>query len=330
MGLGFKRESIINLLRKHPEGLTISSIATHCGIHRHTATKYVYELRGADLVTERDIGPAKLIYLKSGISKREQSRVFERLNGNGIKKLKSSLGQVQIFALAAFLILVPTTIILAQNATNLSFENLSIPVEGYLIASNEGITSHYTNNTSVFSNLSGKDIESIFGNNETPKEPVFTIPVLNMTVNGTNATMPSNESVNNTLPGNATLPFNETNSTVEPPVLNETNGTTEDPVKDDLNLSIPSLSLEITSPENITRGETFEAKARVSNEGPGYARNVRISWILPEGFEIIAGDKEKTFEILEEGSGCWSNIRISTRDFSPIGEGKLRVEVRHT
>ncbi len=349
MGLGFQRETIIKLLKRHPEGLTISSIADHCGIHRHTATKYVYELRGADLITERDIGPAKLIYLKNGLSERERLKVFDRLNG---KRLKSTLGQVQIFALVAFLLLVPTTIILAQNATNLSLENLSIPLEGYLIASNEGITNHYKNNTSVFSNLSQEEIDGILGTNQTTNESDFIIPVLNMTVNGTNGsdgnhTVPSNESQNITLPGNMTLPRNQTNqtfgnetnatvpvngtnSTVDIPVINETNETWEEPLPgDNVNISVPSLSLEIISPENITRGEAFEAKAKVSNQGPRNASNVRIRWILPEGFEIISGEQEKVHEILEEGMDCWNNIRVITTDFAPIGDEKMRVEVRY-
>jgi AraC-like DNA-binding protein len=123
------REAIIGLLRTHPEGLTLSSLASLAGMHRHTATKYFYELRGANLVVERDIGPAKLVYLREGLTRNRELSVLTRLNGKirGVidSRMKSTLGQVQIFAFITFLLLVPATIIIAQNATNVTHVNIS-------------------------------------------------------------------------------------------------------------------------------------------------------------------------------------------------------------
>ena len=45
MALGFAmidlEEGIRRILKEHPEGLTISSLAKAMGLHRHTAAKYV-------------------------------------------------------------------------------------------------------------------------------------------------------------------------------------------------------------------------------------------------------------------------------------------------
>ena len=58
------KEKIIKILRDHPEGLTIVDIAKNLGMHRLTATKYIYSLVGAGIIYQRIIGPAKLCYLK--------------------------------------------------------------------------------------------------------------------------------------------------------------------------------------------------------------------------------------------------------------------------
>jgi len=64
---GFKRvikDKIFKTLSKHNEGLTFSQIATQLGMHRHTITKYVYELKGEGIVFVRDLRTLKLCYLK--------------------------------------------------------------------------------------------------------------------------------------------------------------------------------------------------------------------------------------------------------------------------
>jgi DNA-binding Lrp family transcriptional regulator len=58
------KEKIIELLEKHPEGLTIKEIGKAIGMHRINVSKYVYELIGAGIIKERIVGPAKLCYLK--------------------------------------------------------------------------------------------------------------------------------------------------------------------------------------------------------------------------------------------------------------------------
>jgi len=58
------RSEIIEILKKHPEGLTIVEIEKTLGVSKHTATRYIYQLFGEGLIHQRKIGSAKLCYLK--------------------------------------------------------------------------------------------------------------------------------------------------------------------------------------------------------------------------------------------------------------------------
>ena len=57
-------EKIVKLLHEHPEGLTTVDIAKFLGSHRHTITKYIYLLIGEGKIYQREVGPAKICYLK--------------------------------------------------------------------------------------------------------------------------------------------------------------------------------------------------------------------------------------------------------------------------
>jgi predicted transcriptional regulator len=60
------RDKILILLKKHPQGLTIMEIAELLDVNRITIAKYVYGLNIEGLIKQRQIGPAKLCYLKKG------------------------------------------------------------------------------------------------------------------------------------------------------------------------------------------------------------------------------------------------------------------------
>jgi DNA-binding IclR family transcriptional regulator len=55
---------IVEILREHPEGLTIQDLSKITGAHRQTVTKYVLWLDGAGIVYRRRIGAITLQYLK--------------------------------------------------------------------------------------------------------------------------------------------------------------------------------------------------------------------------------------------------------------------------
>jgi predicted transcriptional regulator len=57
------RDRILNILKNHPEGLTIKDIAGEIGMTRHSVTKYIYQLLGEKSIRLRDVGTAKLCYL---------------------------------------------------------------------------------------------------------------------------------------------------------------------------------------------------------------------------------------------------------------------------
>ena len=54
---------IIELLKEHPEGITITELSNLLRLHRQTATKYLFGLKGANMIRTREVGPAKLLYL---------------------------------------------------------------------------------------------------------------------------------------------------------------------------------------------------------------------------------------------------------------------------
>ncbi|MDI6826512.1 MAG: helix-turn-helix domain-containing protein [Candidatus Aenigmarchaeota archaeon] len=71
------KKRIIKVLKKYEDGLTISEIAKLLGVHRHTITKYVYELTGSKKIRQRRVGPAKLCYFKRSKTKsKSQLSVF--------------------------------------------------------------------------------------------------------------------------------------------------------------------------------------------------------------------------------------------------------------
>jgi DNA-binding IclR family transcriptional regulator len=57
-------EDILKLLEKHPEGMTIMHISKALNTPRQTISKYVYALISRDLVEQREVGRAKVCFLK--------------------------------------------------------------------------------------------------------------------------------------------------------------------------------------------------------------------------------------------------------------------------
>ncbi|MBN2042784.1 MAG: hypothetical protein JW754_03180 [Candidatus Aenigmarchaeota archaeon] len=304
-GNGVKhREVIIGLLKDHPEGLTITSIASLSGLHRHTVTRYIYELHGADVVVERVIGPAKLFYLKKGLSESQKNNIMGRLNG----MKKSSLGQMQILAVLLFLFLVPTTIIIAQNATN--YTNFTFVISGGLAATNGGVTGEINFSDLLLNITNVTNGTGINDSNETRWDES----------EGGNYTIPVNESYdwndtqdNTTIPENQTLPSNDTNDTTP----NETLVIPEPPV----------LEVAIDSPDKVTRGETFQATGRVISRGLLPVHDVRIEWNLPDGFEIVSGERFFECGDLSKDEECVSAIELSTIIDTRIGKEELEVLV---
>lgn len=58
-------KKILEELKKESSGITLSDLADKLKVHRHTLTKYVYKLEGAEKIRVRKIGIAKLCYLNN-------------------------------------------------------------------------------------------------------------------------------------------------------------------------------------------------------------------------------------------------------------------------
>jgi predicted transcriptional regulator len=118
------RKLILEVLRNHPEGLTITSIANMTGLHRHTSTKYIHELIGADMVFQRRIGVAKLCYLSKKVSKKsKEKKMLESLEK---RRFGSKFKMRVIVAVVLLSFLLSGTVIWAsQNVSLLNETNLS-------------------------------------------------------------------------------------------------------------------------------------------------------------------------------------------------------------
>ena len=57
------KRKIIQILEKHPEGLTVKTLSEILNLHRQTVTKYIFELKGAGVIYRRRVGSATLHYL---------------------------------------------------------------------------------------------------------------------------------------------------------------------------------------------------------------------------------------------------------------------------
>jgi hypothetical protein len=299
------KKSIIDALRKHPEGLTLRDISEIVGKHRHTITKYVYELIGAQVIYERDVGAAKLCYLRE--------------NYNGTEKKKK--GQVQLIAILMLLLLVPATVIVAQNVTNSSDGSGSL--EGMLT----GIDT--TLNESLDDVLS-EPVQNDTGDlPDTPEPPENETEELNDTsppsppdppdaeenLTESNETLPQDSQLeeNETL-ANETLNETETNVTIpdeEQPPVNETNITLPNATIPEIpeinetinetNITLPNATIPAINETNITiPNETAPIENQTGfNETQNVTENETI--IIEENITNITQEPELSLDIITPG-----------------------------
>jgi hypothetical protein len=58
------RDKIVEILTIHPEGMTNSDMSKLVGLSRQSLSKYVYQLLGEGIIMQREIGTARMCYLK--------------------------------------------------------------------------------------------------------------------------------------------------------------------------------------------------------------------------------------------------------------------------
>ncbi len=275
---------------------------------------------------------------------------FRRNKSSGISK-----GQVQLIALFLVLALVPTTLIVAQNATN------STTAEGMVTDAN--LTIPVVLNENVNESLPDApqdDNQTVPEINTTLPEENVTIPEENVTITEENQTADENVTVsedNVTISGNTTviednttLPEENVTTPEENVTIPEENVTIPDDVNPEENVTLPeenatsedanetvevseyppSLSIEMDIPERLTRGgaETVLLSAIVLNSG-SEANGVIVEWILPEGFSVVSGDIIKDIGTLPENASFRSRITVSAGVITPRGVNEIRVKASY-
>lgn len=65
------KERIVEILGQHSEGLTVVEIAKALGFHRQTVTKYVGQLLKENMISQREIGKARLCYLRCNYARKQ-------------------------------------------------------------------------------------------------------------------------------------------------------------------------------------------------------------------------------------------------------------------
>jgi len=74
------KNTITEVLKKHPEGLTLQKVANLTDMSRLTATKYIHELLGEGVIYQRKVGIAKLCYLKEKYTRMmKEEEIIEKL-----------------------------------------------------------------------------------------------------------------------------------------------------------------------------------------------------------------------------------------------------------
>ena len=304
------RELILEVLRKHPEGLTIVSIAKLSGLHRHTSTKYIHELIGADMVFQRKVGAAKLCYLSDKVSKKsEEEKMLKKLE----KRRSPDRYRLKlIISVVLLTFLLSETIILAyQNVSLLNETNVSkismfntSPLTASAISNVSPQISEIVNQTFNESLVSEENETSSivlpFENISNVTEDINVSDFVNesLEVNTNISETPENESLNET------VEFNETVNILDVPeiVIEEVQ---------------EKLSINLDYSEKITRGEILTLKAIVENTDSAVAKNTYLNWELPEGFVIESGEMSKFCGDIEPSNYCISEILVKT-DFSTV------------
>jgi hypothetical protein len=217
---------------------------------------------------------------------------------------KSSSGQAPVLAAVLFLLLVPTTIILAENATDnatgLMTANIS-PLNATLVGQPNATPSNTTTT------------------NTTENDTNTTTPPVNLSVLlPPYATNETDHNATTTDDSNTTATDNE-NATIE-----ENTALPPEPV---LPLG-PILEVELDVPDRVNRNEEFTLNATVTNTGDVAASDVEIEWVLPEDLHVIWGSGNQTCDI-PSAAACQIRLRVTASISSILGERDIRVIARY-
>lgn len=167
----------------------------------------------------------------------------------------------------------------------------------------------------------------------------------NTTQQLTNETGPVNETietVNETSPIsndtasaiNDTAAGNETSKIPEEPVneTDEGNKTTEEQVPPDSGdretvQGMAELSVDISHPQRITRGETAHITATITNSGNGDANNIDIAWKLSDG--LSSALEQDNCKDLKPGSSCAAELTAESSISTQLGGNSIGIVLNY-
>jgi len=301
---------IVEVLKNHPEGLTITSLAELAEFHRHTARKYVNELLNSGIIYQRCVGVAKLCYLKERSENQTDDILTDKPEERKIENMPN-LKIVTAVIIIAFL-LSETAIFAYQNTSLLNETNISgfeiINTSPLTESNSPNLTQH---NVSVLNIPSDENTSLSIIDVSTEKNDFG----LNQSVENFNISV---QEINETLQETK----DENQSIIEP--ISNISETLNDTQKTPVNLEI-----KLNYPEKITRGEIITAIATVTNIGSSTAKNVVVGWKMPDGFEIVSENEKEFCGVLGPSDACITEISIKTDISTVLGSNEIKVVVNY-
>jgi hypothetical protein len=243
---------------------------------------------------------------------------------------RDKLGQVQILAIFLFLLLIPTTAIIAQNATinqtNMTGNLVDVPINIIEVEGNQ------TNQTNDTLSIPPVNVTIPDGFNQTVNETSNnqTVPKgtdINETdVNGTdiNWTDINETDVNGTDTNQTGSWLNETNETVGNE-LGESDSVEPEPIEP----GSPALEARIDSPDRVTRRDTVEISVYATNIVSVPVRSVAVELILPDDFVILTGSGSAHCEEVTPSTSCHTTVTAIVPISSSLGLSDIRSRVTY-
>lgn len=300
------KKKILDVLKKHPEGLTFLDIAKFVGLHRHTVTKYIYELTGEKKIIQRKVGPATLCYI---------------YRDNFLK------GQNNLVAGAMIFTILISALVLVQTLGG--FDNFSIT--GFATAdqlitevadeetSSEALEGTEAQETTTIEDTTSVDttIETTTSVDTTTEQTTTTVEMNETTIEETTTSVDTTT----TQETSTTIEMNET-TTVETTTTIETTSTIE---INETTIGPQPLQIELIYPEKILRGKKTELSAIVTNSNT-FSLVAFVDWHMPEGLYITS---KQTCNVLQSGGYCYENITVQASLGTELGIKNIKAVVSY-
>jgi len=232
-----------------------------------------------------------------------------------------------VFLVTIFIFLIPLGIYASENTTNVDDNSVSEqPLEEIVDNVVVGAPPIEEENTNEIV------IEEIINETQTiPEEIVVNETIVEEVVNETGIIENATEEFNteNNISSNETI-VNETlaNKIDIIPIENQTVISKEETENIPPIQTTTSLSIQISHPEKITRGEIVNINATITNMGNEKINSILLNWIIPTSANIISGENTKIIS-LDAGENYIYSITIETSSSTPLGIDEIKLGVNY-